>query len=254
MLSWLPISHWSLIVAYLYPGGYCVCLCALLTWNTENDVKRSFGNRQTCDNCLSYKSFWGLTKIQAADASVSVLPCFPNIPKASLLFWQHYKSSVERERNTFEENKVFTYLENWFKAWMTLNRWKTGQRVITSRNAFFSLANCFVFLSPVPSNISFCLYSVSVNLCKQQKKPSSCSSSLTPQTHWLYLAVPRARGNKWRFHPFFSSGVRAWLLELLDVSVNLLSVTLSHHKQRLRLCPWSWNDGVLLWIPILRSL
>lgn len=112
-LSWLPIRHWSLIVVYLYPGGYYVCLDALLIRNTENDEKRSFGNSQTCDNCLSCKSCWGLTEIVAADASVPVIPCFPNIPQAWLLFWQHYKSSVERERNTSEESKAFTYLENW---------------------------------------------------------------------------------------------------------------------------------------------
>lgn len=113
LLSWLPIRHWSLIVVYLYPGGYYVCLDALLIRNTENDEKRSFGNSQTCDNCLSCKSCWGLTEIVAADASVPVIPCFPNIPQAWLLFWQHYKSSVERERNTSEESKAFTYLENW---------------------------------------------------------------------------------------------------------------------------------------------
>lgn len=49
-------------------------------------MNRGFGNSQTCDNCLSYKSCWGLTEIVAADASAPVLPCFPNIPKASLLF------------------------------------------------------------------------------------------------------------------------------------------------------------------------
>lgn len=113
LFSWLPVHHWSLIVVYLYPGGYYVCLDALLIRNTENDEKRSFGNSQTCDNCLSCKSCWGLTEIVAADASVPVIPCFPNIPQAWLLFWQHYKSSVERERNTSEESKAFTYLENW---------------------------------------------------------------------------------------------------------------------------------------------
>lgn len=65
----------------------------------------------------------------------------------------------------------------------------------------------------MPYNISSCLSSVSVNLCSQQKKPSSFSSSLTPQTHWLYSTVPTAWRSKWRFHPFPSSGVRIWLVQ-----------------------------------------
>lgn len=133
-------------------------------------------------------------------------PAFPTSPKLDCFFWQHYKSSVERERNTVRESKAFTYLENWLKVWMMLKRQRTGQRAVTSRNAFFSPADIFHVLCHTichPVHL-LCQETYAGN----RKRPQTAAAFPPRSTDLLtWLGRTKSIKEKWGFHPFPSTGV-----------------------------------------------
>lgn len=125
---------------------------------------------------------------------------------------------------------------------MILKRQSTGQRAVTSRNTFFSPADIFHVMCHTichPAHL-LCQETYAGN----RKRPQTTAAPL-PKTHRPidFTKEIKSIKGKWRFHPFPSTGIRIWLLQLLGISVNLRSAAQPHRKQRLGL-HWSGTAGV----------